>query len=260
MAAKRNEKKRDEAPDPSVTSAPDVMIGSRPEVVVRAARQHTSHVRRAMLDTAAELFAERGFAGTNLKDLADALGMSRPGLYYHFPSKEKLLEALIEEVTLSAERYLAGLSAGLDRDPEDALRGIVHGATLWVLDNHVLFRVLDRSDAEMPAEMRTSHDSSKKAILELFTDVIRRGIDAGVFSPVDPHVAALSLAGMRNWTAWWYQPGGRLSREQIADTIAEMSVRAVVRPDGARAPARRVSDGLRNLKEDVEALSRLIEQ
>lgn len=260
MAVKQSGKKREQVVEPPVVLAQDVATDDAPGTVVRAVRQHTSHVRRAMLDTAAELFAERGFAGTNLKDLADALGMSRPGLYYHFPSKEKLLEALIEEVTVSAERYLAGLSAGLDQDPEEALRQIVYGATLWVLDNHVLFRVLDRSDAEIPADLRASHNLSKKAILEHFTNILRRGMDAGVFSPIDPHVAALSLAGMRNWTAWWYRPGGRLSREQIANTIAEMSVRAVVRPDVPRSPARRVSDGLRNLKEDVEALSRLIEQ
>src|ERR1700692_2071070 len=76
----------------------------------RAIRQKTPIVRKALLDTAAALFAERGFGGTNLRDIADALGMSRPGLYYHFPSKEKLLEAIVEEVTLSSERQIAALS------------------------------------------------------------------------------------------------------------------------------------------------------
>src|ERR1700677_1802022 len=109
----------------------------------RATRQKTPIVRKAVLDTAAALFAERGFGGTNLRDIADELGLSRPGLYYHFPSKEKLLEAIVEEVTLSSERQIAALSGEQSDDPEAALRVIVSITTRWVLEQHTLFKVLD---------------------------------------------------------------------------------------------------------------------
>ena len=71
------------------------------EGTARRTRQRTEVLRRAILDTAANLFAEKGYLGTNLRAIADAMGMSRPGLYYHFPNKEKLLEAIIEELTMS---------------------------------------------------------------------------------------------------------------------------------------------------------------
>ena len=211
-----------------------------------------------MLDAAAELFATRGFSGTNLRDLADALGMSRPGLYYHFPSKEKLLEALIDEVTVSAERQLREMTAKVDRDPEDALRQVMKITTQWVLHNHVLFRMLDRSEGDMPEDMRASHNLSKKAILEHFTKIIVKGIEIGKFRPVDPHVAALALMGMRNWVAWWFQPEGRISRAGIADTVAEMGVRSLLRPDAHRSRSDRISDVLTILKEDVAHLTQLI--
>ncbi len=211
-----------------------------------------------MLDTAAELFAERGFAGTNLRDLADALGMSRPGLYYHFPSKEKLLEALIEEVTTSAERQLNEMATDADRDPEDALRHVMRVTTEWVLRNHVLFRMLDRSEGDMPQDIRASHDISKKAILEHFTSIIVKGIEVGKFRPVDPHVAALTLMGMRNWVAWWFHPDGRISRDEIATTVAEMGLRSLLRPDAHRSRSDRVQDVLNILKEDVAHLTQLI--
>src|SRR6202035_6134138 len=83
----------------------------------RAIRQKTPIVRKAVLDTAAALFAERGFGGTNLRVIADELGMSRPGLYYHFPSKEKLLEAIIEELTLSSERELERIAREKKGEP-----------------------------------------------------------------------------------------------------------------------------------------------
>lgn len=213
-----------------------------------------------MLDVAAQLFAERGYGGTNLRDVADALGMSRPGLYYHFPSKEKLLEALIEEVTLSAEHKLAEIAVQSDRDPEDALRLIVRMSTQWVLDNHILFRVLDRSEVEMAPELRDSHAQSKKAILGHFTRIIHRGISLGTFRPVDPHIAALTILGMRNWAAWWYKPDGRLPKPEIIDMISEMAVRSLLRPDAHRSRSDHVSDVLRILKEDVSHLDHLLNE
>ena len=61
-------------------------------------------LRRTVLEAAAELFAHRGFGGTNLQDIADALELSRPALYYYFKSKEEMLSSLLEEVTVFSGR------------------------------------------------------------------------------------------------------------------------------------------------------------
>lgn len=237
----------------TVEVAPDANDG--PD---RANRQRGALVRKAMLNAAAQLFAERGFGGTNLRDLADVLGISRPGLYYHFPNKEKILEALIEEVTLSSAAQLADVAEQVERDPEDALRLVMRTVTNWVLENPVLFRVLDRSEADMPAELKERHAVSKKAILESFTGIIERGIAIGKFRPVDAHVAALSIIGMRNWAAWWFNPNGRMPKDEIADMIADMAVRSLLRPDAHRSRSDRIEDVLRILKEDVAHLDHLL--
>ena len=224
----------------------------------RPTRQGTPHVRRAVLKAAADLFAERGFSGTNLADVAAALGMSRPGLYYHFASKEKLLEALIEEVTVSIDVQLNDLVAETERDPEDALSQVLRISTLWVLENHVLFRVLDRAEADLPAELRQRHDASKKSILDHFTKIIERGIAADKFRRVDPHVAALAIIGMRNWSAWWYNPDGRIPKQEVADTLAEMAVRSLLHPETRHAEGGHIREALRLLENDVERLQRLL--
>lgn len=253
MAGRKQTKSAEEGGVAEIAEAPEAMEGQE-----KAPRTRGTLMRKAMLNVAAELFAERGFGGTNLRDVADALGISRPGLYYHFPSKEKILEALVEEVTLSLAAQLADIAEQADHDPEDALRLVMRISTLWVLENPTLFRVLDRSENEMPADLQARHEVVKRAILQNFTRIIERGISVGKFRPVDPHVAALTVIGMRNWTAWWFNTEGRMAKNEVAEMIAEMAVRSLLRPDAHRSRSDRIGDVLRILKEDVAHLDHIL--
>ena len=221
-------------------------------------RQRTPMIKRSVLDAAAELFAERGYSGTNLRDVADRLKMSRTALYYHFPSKEKLLEALIEEVTVATEQQYQQLATQQDVDPEQALRRVTSLTARWVMNHRILFRVLDRSEAEIPPDLERSHAASKRSILSNLVSIIERGIRSGVFRPDDSHMVAFAILGMCNWTAWWFKPDGRLSEHDIAELFAEMATRMLVRSDAHRSRSDHVTDALRILKEDVAHLTRLI--
>src|SRR5215475_1621084 len=79
-------------------------------------------LRRTVLEAAARLFAQRGFGGTNLQDIADALGISRPALYYYFKSKEEILASLVEEVTVFSGHQATALAARADFNPSETLR------------------------------------------------------------------------------------------------------------------------------------------
>src|SRR5258707_12364980 len=152
--------------------------------------------------------------------------MSRPGLYYHFPSKERLLEAIIEELTLSSERELARIAREKQGEPEEGLGLGFRSTTLWLLDHQVFFRVLDRFESDLPAELKASNENSKKKNLAHMVRIIERGITVGRFRPVDPHIAALAITGMRNWAAWRYKPSGPLTAIELAHMLAHMAVRS----------------------------------
>jgi AcrR family transcriptional regulator len=237
-----------------------VNIATTEQNSTKPVRHRTTVLRRAILDTAAAMFADKGFVGTNLRDIADALGMSRPGLYYHFPSKEKLLEAIVEELTLSAERQLIKITQDKGGEPDQALRLVVQATTLWLLDHQLFFRLLDRAESELPAELKASNEESKRKNLQYFVGIVERGIASGKFRPVDPHVAALAIAGMRNWAAWWYKADGRLTAQQIAEMVADLAVRSVLRSDAHRSRSDTPADTVRILLEDVSHLANLIRE
>lgn len=74
-------------------------------------RQTSEQIDRAILDTAAHLFAVHGFAGTSVQQVADAVGYSKTGLLHRFPSKRRLYDAVIEESLCALRELLAAAEA-----------------------------------------------------------------------------------------------------------------------------------------------------
>jgi AcrR family transcriptional regulator len=74
--------------------------------VVAVARPFRDRIEDSILDSAAALFARRGFAKTSVQDLADAVGLSKAGLLHHFPSKEALHQAVLGQAEALGRRVL----------------------------------------------------------------------------------------------------------------------------------------------------------
>jgi AcrR family transcriptional regulator len=94
-------------------------IGRSAATVVRVTRTLRQHADADILDRAAALFARRGFSGTSVQQVADAVGLSKAGLLHHFPSKEALHTAVTTPAVALADQVLAAgshLDAGPERD------------------------------------------------------------------------------------------------------------------------------------------------
>jgi AcrR family transcriptional regulator len=79
--------------------------------------EQSENTRRALLDVARELFAERGYAGTATEEVVQRAGVTRGALYHQFRDKEDLFRAVYEEVERElTERMLAGLRKRVSRD------------------------------------------------------------------------------------------------------------------------------------------------
>jgi AcrR family transcriptional regulator len=212
--------------------------------------------RQSILDAASRLFIEKGFGGTNINAIADAMGVTRTALYYYFPSKESILEALTDEVTEQAGRLARTISARDELPPEQALHQLILQHASLVLAHPLQFRVVERSESSLPPERQAAAQASRRSVLTNFVRVIQRGIDNGDFRPTDARVAAFSIIGMCNWSAWWFEPGGALSAEQVAGSIAEFGLRAVavekLRPEKPSSP----QETLKLLKADLSLLER----
>jgi AcrR family transcriptional regulator len=99
--------------------------------------------RERILAVAGELFTEHGYDATSLREIADRLGFTKAALYYHFQSKDQIMEALLEPMQAIVGEFMARL---------EAADGVEEwgGALAWVISqmidaNLVLFRLLQRN-------------------------------------------------------------------------------------------------------------------
>lgn len=206
---------------------------------------------------ATRLFAERGFSGTSFQDIADAVGLTRPALYHYVRSKDELLAKLVAEITQDAAVDIETVAHREDLGAAEKLVEIMVDLVRRQGEHADRFRLLVRSEADLPEEIAATQAAGRRAVLAALAGVIEDGVAEGVFRPVEPRIAALGLLGTANWVAWWYQPGGRYDLDQVC---AELSATAVngLRAEGDVRPVASAEQALDVLREDLDRLARLL--
>ncbi|HEV8623432.1 MAG TPA: TetR/AcrR family transcriptional regulator [Acidimicrobiia bacterium] len=215
-------------------------------------------VESELLEHATRLFAERGFAGTTLQDIADAMGLSRPSLYHYVKNKDELLARLVEDITTDAARQAKALARRTDLDAAGKLEALVRWNVRRMADKPDRFRLVERSESSLPPALVKAHLEGRRQVLDTFIKVIREGAETGQFRPVDERTAALAIIGMTNWVAWWYRPGSDHPIQPIEDAITEQALRGILQGDARTAGHNGVASAFARLRQDVEELERIV--
>ena len=212
--------------------------------------------RNTVLEAAAKVFSERGFAGASLGDVAKDLKISRPALYYYFSSKQEILSSLVDEVSVASKKAVDEISAK-KIDPVAKLHEMTYRQLLFVMRNRLSYLVVVKAEEEFVAETRKLNLAAKKAVLMSFQKVIAEGIESGHFRKVDPAVAALGLIGMCSWCAWWFKDDGRLSDAEVAEQLTKMALASLLEPNNADGTRQKIADVVQALEGAVDALNTL---
>jgi AcrR family transcriptional regulator len=217
-------------------------------------------VENEIFEQASLLFAKRGFSGTNLGDIAEAMGITRPALYYYVKSKEDLLAKLVEQMSEDLPAEIEALAADETVAPAIRLRKITYLIAFQRASHPNRFQLLLRSEADLPPTIAKVHKAGIRASLAGLKRVIEEGIVTGQFRPVDARATALTVAGMCNWVAWWHNPDvHHYSDEEAADHVSDMAVAMVMRPENRTPEDAGPKAALALIRQDLDYLERIIE-
>ena len=195
--------------------------------------------RKEIVAAAARLFAEHGFNGTSMDDIARELGILKGSLYYWIDSKEALLaevlsgSPMLDEIA-NGEKVLARKIPNAER-----LRLLIHAHIDAWIDNPHNFSVF-LTDWRWLENQEQAHFFAMRDHLEqLFKTVILDGVAEGEFNvdPRDVSILVNSILGMVNWFPRWYREGGWADASYIADAMTNLIVHglAAVRPRETRS-------------------------
>lgn len=189
--------------------------------------------RRLILSAAIDNFGEVGFEHTKWATIADQVGIGQTALYHYFESKTHCLLTIMSDELLRAQERSRKVTAG--KEPEAALRAAVasafdvtprEGLQARILLSHQDLLVSPRSSEREEAERVRARELVRE-IEQEWAELLRRGMDDGVFAERDEKILVRLLLGLLNSVWRWYRPKGPRSLEEVSDLVVEASVRIV---------------------------------
>lgn len=183
--------------------------------------------RAELVEVAARLFSERGYHGTSMQHLGQALGIQRGSLYAHIGSKEELLFDVVDE---GADRFLSrGEEAlALNGSARDRLRALLVGHVETATQHLEASTVFLNEWRYLSPELRDVIQLKRDRYEAMARRIVEDGVSAGEFrSDVDVRFAARLVLSAGNWTYTWYRPGGDLTPTEIGERFAELVTRGL---------------------------------
>jgi len=192
--------------------------------------QTSNHRKMKVLRQAAQVFLEQGYDATSMNQIAERCQITKPGLYYHFKSKQELLFSVMSvALDVLEKNTLAATLAATDH--EDRLRRIINTHARIVTDEGdgaFTILVTQETKALTPEDRRIVQHRMRSHV-----DLIRATLGAlqneGRLRDLDISVAAFSILGMVVWIARWFRGSGPLDNHEVADQVTNLAMAAVLR-------------------------------
>lgn len=175
-----------------------------------------------LLELAAELFHERGYAATTMRNIAEAAGMKSGSLYYHFSSKDEILDQVLEQGIGEAIRGFENAMEAVGPSAPFTVKFVAATtAHLCTVAEHGTYTVASRQLLRhVPLDFHQKHIARRRKYDDLWRDLMQAGVDEGVLSRnADIGVVRLFLLGSLNWTSEWLDPEKK-SYEDLGELAA----------------------------------------
>ena len=183
-----------------------------------------------ILEVAVDLFYEKGYAATSIRDISRVMKISIATLYYYFQDKENLLFTVVEEM---GNQLLQNLNEAKDqaKDPLDGLK--------QMMTRHILLTEKAHKRAKIFVEEK--HNLSKKSwqivhkqdrrVYDLIINQLEEIQKLGIISVDSLPITAFAIFGMINWCYRWYKKDGPFSIEEVSERLINIVLHGIITPE-----------------------------
>jgi len=171
-----------------------------------------------------EVFVARGYHAAAMDEIAERAGVSKPVLYQHFPGKQELYLALLDE---SVEQLIDAVRTALrsTNDNRQRVSATFSAYFGYVAEHRGTFRLVFESDFTNEPAVRERLDNADRECADMISQVIKE--DAGV-SDDEAHLLGIGLVGMAQVSArYWLSTLGEIPREAAEQVVARLAWRGI---------------------------------
>ena len=213
-----------------------------PQAIGRAARpgslslraEVAAYKKELIFRAACQAFWEHGYHDTTVEMLAARLDGSKAIFYYYYADKRAVLEEVYRR-SLAEAQEIARAALTKELPATSRLLEFARAYVRWVVDNQALVDVFWREERMLSPAKRHEIALEQKRFDDMIAQMLRQGVDEGVFRVRDLTMTARAIAGMATFTSNWWKPGGRVGRDEVAEQFAQLALRLA---GAAAAPAR----------------------
>jgi TetR/AcrR family transcriptional regulator, cholesterol catabolism regulator len=191
--------------------------------------------RERVISCASELFARHGYENVGLSQLADAVGISKAGLYHYFTTKQEILD---EIVLTTLDGLLAHVDAKIGRaaTPRERLVAFMTAHAEYFEANYWAFTTMLVGFSGIARPSARTHAVDRRDRYEgVLRTILAEGMERGDFRKVDLATASRGTLSMLNWMARWYKPDGPTRASEVAAAYADLLLNGIGPSDGDAA-------------------------
>ncbi|AWK74640.1 TetR family transcriptional regulator [Rhodococcus oxybenzonivorans] len=193
-------------------------------------REYTDQGLSKVLAAALAAFVEKGYDGASIREIAARAGLSVPGLYHHYPSKQALLVGLTNAVMRDLLDRSRAAVAEAGPTPGERFDAVIESLLRFHMYRREQSFVASRETRSMEPDSRHAYIALRDEQQQLVDDIVRDGVAAGLFRTPFPEDASRAVVTMCVSVATWYREDGPLSPDEIVErylVIARSTVGAV---------------------------------
>jgi AcrR family transcriptional regulator len=183
-----------------------------------------------ILQRAATMFRERGFAASSMRDLAETVGIEAASLYNHIRSKNEILESICFDVANIFNEKIQEVESGRQSNI-NKIESLLRFHIEQMVDNYEKVIVSDREWRHLDEPYRANFQNQRRTYRKRFAAIIEDGIVKGEIRRIDAATAVLIMLHAINGIESWHRSKVKMNADELANNMIRILI------DGLRKPA-----------------------
>jgi AcrR family transcriptional regulator len=183
-----------------------------------------------ILQRAANMFRERGFAASSMRDLAETVGIEAASLYNHIRSKNEILESICFDVANIFNEKIQEIESGRQSNI-NKIESLLRFHIEQMVDNYENVIVSDREWRHLDEPYRANFQNQRRTYRKRFAAIIEDGIVKGEIRRIDAATAVLIMLHAINGIESWHRSKVKMNADELANNMIRILI------DGLRKPA-----------------------